>query len=173
MEFSRQEYWSGLRFPFPGDLPDPGFDPGLLHCEQILYHLSRQGSRCGLGLWEFSVSIFHSVNSIEDWAFTHIHVKGESDSPCFRYLMEGGLLKKHLTITPAGDITYSWKKLCFPDEVIIAVLLSSLTVPFSSVHFSLVTQSCLPLRPHGLQHARPPSPSPTPGVHSNLCSLSR
>ena len=22
--FSRQEYWSGLPFPFPGDLPDPG-----------------------------------------------------------------------------------------------------------------------------------------------------
>ena len=24
MEFSRQEYWSGLPFPFPGELPDPG-----------------------------------------------------------------------------------------------------------------------------------------------------
>ena len=28
MEFSRQEYWSGLTFPFPGDLPDPGLAPG-------------------------------------------------------------------------------------------------------------------------------------------------
>ncbi|RJF55596.1 hypothetical protein D4Z76_09305, partial [Campylobacter coli] len=27
MEFSRQEYWSGLPFPSPGDLPDPGNDP--------------------------------------------------------------------------------------------------------------------------------------------------
>ena len=27
MEFSRQEYWSGLLFPFPGDLPDPGIEP--------------------------------------------------------------------------------------------------------------------------------------------------
>ena len=26
-EFSRQEYWSGLPFPFPGDLPDPGINP--------------------------------------------------------------------------------------------------------------------------------------------------
>ena len=26
--FSRQEYWSGLPFPFPGDLPDPGIEPG-------------------------------------------------------------------------------------------------------------------------------------------------
>ena len=28
MEFSRQEYWSVLPFPFPGDLPNPGFEPG-------------------------------------------------------------------------------------------------------------------------------------------------
>ena len=28
------------------------------------------------------------------------------------------------------------------------------------------------LRPHGLQHTRPPSPSSTPGVYSNSCSLS-
>ena len=28
MEFSRQEYWSGLPFPSPGDLPDPGIERG-------------------------------------------------------------------------------------------------------------------------------------------------
>ena len=28
MGFSRQEYWSGLPFPSPGDLPNPGIDPG-------------------------------------------------------------------------------------------------------------------------------------------------
>ena len=27
MEFSRQEYWSGLPFPSPGDLPDPRIEP--------------------------------------------------------------------------------------------------------------------------------------------------
>jgi len=27
MEFSRQEYWSGLPFPPTGDLPDPGIEP--------------------------------------------------------------------------------------------------------------------------------------------------
>ena len=27
MGFSRQEYWSWLPFPFPGDLPDPGIEP--------------------------------------------------------------------------------------------------------------------------------------------------
>ena len=28
MGFSRQGYWSGLPFPSPGDLPDPGIEPG-------------------------------------------------------------------------------------------------------------------------------------------------
>ena len=28
MGFFRQEYWSGLPFPSPGDLPDPGIEPG-------------------------------------------------------------------------------------------------------------------------------------------------
>ena len=30
MEFSRQEYWSGLPFPSLGDLPDPGIEPTSL-----------------------------------------------------------------------------------------------------------------------------------------------
>ena len=28
LEFSRQEYWSGLPFPYIGDLPNPGIEPG-------------------------------------------------------------------------------------------------------------------------------------------------
>ena len=53
MGFSRQAYWSRLPFPSPGDRPTPGFEPrsvppqglnpGLLHCREILYHLSHQG----------------------------------------------------------------------------------------------------------------------------------
>jgi len=30
MEFSRQGYWSGLPFPPPGDLPNPGIEPTSL-----------------------------------------------------------------------------------------------------------------------------------------------
>ena len=30
MEFSRQEYWSGLPFPSPGHLPNPRIEPGSL-----------------------------------------------------------------------------------------------------------------------------------------------
>ena len=45
------------------------------------------------------------------------------------------------------------------------------------LHFSWVQFSCSvvsdPLRPHELQHARPPCPSSTPGVYPNPCPLSR
>ena len=33
-----------MPFPSPGDLPSPGTGPGLLHCRQVLYRLSYQGS---------------------------------------------------------------------------------------------------------------------------------
>ena len=44
MEFSRQEYWSELPFPSPGDLPNLGIEP--MHPaigRQILYHLCHLG----------------------------------------------------------------------------------------------------------------------------------
>ena len=40
--FSRQEHWTGLPCPPPGDLPN--LNSGLLHYRQILYCLSHQGS---------------------------------------------------------------------------------------------------------------------------------
>ena len=84
--FSRQEYWSGLPFPSPGNFPTQGSNPGLPHCRQTLYRLSHQWSQ---------------------------------------------------------DV-----------------------VQFSSVHFScsVVSDS---LQPYESQHARPPCPSPTPGVHAD------
>ena len=44
---------------------------------------------------------------------------------------------------------------------------------YESVQFSSVTQLCLILWPHGLQHARLPCPSPTPRACSNSCSSSQ
>ena len=47
--FLKKEYWSGLPFPSPEDLPEPGIEPwspagNLLHCRRILYWLSHQGN---------------------------------------------------------------------------------------------------------------------------------
>ena len=87
MEFSSQEYWSGLPFPSPGALPDPGIKPGSPHCRQVLYHLSHQGSpvkwgsgklaACSLNLispcplprevWYFQLSSVQSLSRV--WLF--------------------------------------------------------------------------------------------------------
>ena len=63
---------------------------------------------------------------------------------------------------------YSWITLVI--ECVLGCFF--LLIVFSSVHFScsVVSDS---LRPHGLQQARPPCPSPTPGTYSNSCPLSR
>ena len=47
MGFSRQEHWSGLPCPPPGDLPDPGIEPAspALQADSLL--LSHQGSLRG------------------------------------------------------------------------------------------------------------------------------
>ena len=52
--------------------------------------------------------------------------------------------------------------------------LAASSLGLNSVYLLLccsVTQSCLTLQPHGLQHARPPCPSPSPEVCPSSCSL--
>ena len=67
MEFSRQEYWSGLPFPSPGDLPNPGIKPGS-PALQTLYRLSHQGSP---GIRKTSPSL--------SFCLSHIHVSLHSN----------------------------------------------------------------------------------------------
>ena len=47
MEFSRQEYWSGLTFPSPGDLPNPGIEPRspALQTDAVLSEPSRKSKK--------------------------------------------------------------------------------------------------------------------------------
>ena len=45
MEFSRQEYWSGLPIPSPGDLPDPGIEPGSPALQADSLPLEPQGKQ--------------------------------------------------------------------------------------------------------------------------------
>ena len=63
MGFSRQEYWSGLPFPSPGDLLTQRLNLGLLHCRQTLYRLSHQGSP----LYIVLIVIILNQSLIEVW----------------------------------------------------------------------------------------------------------
>ena len=64
---------------------------------------------------------------------------------------------------------------CTPLKFFLNIYFKCVSLPllqFSSVQISrsVVSNS---LRPHELQHARPPCPSPTPGVHPDSCPSSR
>ena len=78
----RQEYWSGLPFPTPGDLPDPGTQThtSCVSCisRKILYHGSRLGSPCILAShkhWNTRTTLFSLRNffegSVTNWANGH------------------------------------------------------------------------------------------------------
>ena len=58
MEFSRQEYWNGLSFPSPGDLPNPEIQRGypVLQADSLLSELP------GKSILEYIYSIFVHSN---------------------------------------------------------------------------------------------------------------
>ena len=60
----------------------------------------------------------------------------------------------------------------FTDVIIHALIMKKQQYSFL-VQFSSIVQSCPTLRPHGLQNTRPPCPSQTPRVYTNLCPLSQ
>ena len=60
MGFSRQDYWSGLPFPSPGDLPTQGSNLGLLRCRQTLYCLGHQGSLIYI-LYVYNIYIYMNI----------------------------------------------------------------------------------------------------------------
>ena len=65
-------------------------------------------------------------------------------------------------------LVYMWSVL-----ILKCVMIFSGLVILCHCQFSSVAQSCPTLRPHEPQHARPPCPSPTPGVYPNSHTLSR
>ena len=59
MGFSRQEYWSGLPFPSPGDLPGPGIEPVYPHCRRFFTVWATREA-----LQELKKKKFKSINSL-------------------------------------------------------------------------------------------------------------
>ena len=68
MGFSRQEYWSGLPFPSPGNLATQGLNLGLSHCRQTLYCLSHQGSEHETDL-KFETEALQLLSFSSSWGY--------------------------------------------------------------------------------------------------------
>ena len=65
MEFSSQEYWSGLPCPSPGDLPNPGIEPRspALQADSLPSELSAKPKNTGLGTLSLLQGIFLTQES--------------------------------------------------------------------------------------------------------------
>ena len=79
MGFSRQEYWRGLPFPSPGDLPDPSIEPrsqvAPALCRWIFLPLSHLGSLFGFGVISQLANSVVIISGEERWdSALHIHV---------------------------------------------------------------------------------------------------
>ena len=70
MGFSRQEYWSGLPFPSPGDLPNPGIEPRSPTLQADALTSAPPGKPVGEPVWKLksrnpgSISFQNVENSI-------------------------------------------------------------------------------------------------------------
>ena len=69
MTFSRQEYWSGLPFPSPGDLPDPGIEPQSPTLKADALQSEPPGQSCKLiNINLETIHTSHGLQNLKLWA---------------------------------------------------------------------------------------------------------
>ena len=160
----------------------------LLYCRQILYPLSHWGSHvlsaCWLNHW---ILVTGSTPSPCSWWWGG--GGAENTNPLILCLVPrwqpACILKPSRGFWPSGiydlnsgpiegGLQWVTKDTPIPStsQEVLRVWIKDQIFLFSSVQFSCSVMSDS-LWPHGLQHARLPCPSPTPGVDSNSCPLSR
>ena len=88
MGFSRQEYWSGLPFPSPGDLPNPGIEPRSPTLQADALTSAPPGKPVGEPVWKLksrnpgSISFQNVENSIPGPPGMHWPLCTEVTLPC-------------------------------------------------------------------------------------------
>ena len=87
--FSKQEYWSGLPFPPPGDLSDSGIEPGspALQADFFFYRLSHQGKSITSG----TAALINPSTSSLSWLISSVFLNSSflsvyKHSQCFPIL---------------------------------------------------------------------------------------
>ena len=110
MGFSRQECWSGLPFPSPGDLPNPGVDTQLLHWQVGSLPLSNLSKSCLIlcDPMDWSMPGFPVLHYLLEFAQIHVHLVSDAVWP-FHPLLPSSLLP---SVFPSIRVFSSESALC-------------------------------------------------------------
>ena len=179
MGFSSQEHKSGYPFPSPEDLPNPGIKPG----SPALQTESLPSEPPGKPPWIVEGILFH-VHKRVFIIFSSLQMEWIRQSQGEASTWLSPFHTPVYLYVPTDLINFhKWRQKydhlgLHLEFLVLSILKLKITQrrgimwQFSSVQFSRsVMSDSLP--PHESQHARPPSPSPTPGVHSNPCPSSQ
>ena len=143
MEFFRQEYWSGLPFPPPENLPDPGIELcflHLLHWRRILYLWATWGVVCNL----------HRLNNIEaHFSFMWFPNKQSEEISCWGSL---AIISTWLPFWNSKQFFKCWPSLCgktgksghkIHDQIVPCIILAHTSLPeFSHKDTSNCKSNC-------------------------------
>ena len=89
MEFSSQEYWSGLPFPTPGDLPDPGIEPTCVTSPALVGCLFTTSAT-----WEAPTKLDSILKSRAITLLTKVHIVKAMVFPAVMYRCASWTIKK-------------------------------------------------------------------------------
>ena len=93
MEFSRQESWSRLTFPSPGDLPDPGIEPRFptLRADALLYELPGKPNvmECQITVWPFEGNNIQKTRIMASSPITSWQTGGETMETVTNFIFLG------------------------------------------------------------------------------------
>ena len=149
MEFSRQEYWSGLPFPSLVDLPKPGIEPKSSTLQADSLPAELPGKPCSSAVGQINITCpLRQVQYLLLLLLPKIHnlnpiIREQQTNPSYNFLKSESC----------------------------SVMSNSLRSHGLSVQFSCPVMSNS-WQPQGPQHTRPPCPSPTPRVYPNSCPSS-
>ena len=150
--FSGQAYWNELLRPSPRDLPDPGNRTCIFYVSCL-----KAGPLPTELPWKSMYLPIHMYIYIHMYISKYMYMSTYMYITIYMYIQVFVYIYIFLYIYMYFNI-FTYIYICFNVYV---------SVQFSR---SVVSDS---LHPHELQHARPPCPSPTPGVHPNPCPSSQ
>ena len=192
MGFSRQEYWSGLPSPSPGDLPNSGIKPGSLMSSALANRffttsatwegllkrkIKQKGTKVSSESHAFGKFKSFIKGLHEGFPITSRQIDGKTMETMTDFILGGS------KITAYGECSHEIKRLLLLGRNTVINLdniLKSRDITLSR-KVLLVKAMVLPIVLvfpvvwffHGLQHTRLPCPSPTPRVCSNSCPLNQ